>query len=122
MVMLVREFFTWWYTRGWAQVVHDLRRRTGTTLQMFSVPGLVRTLFAPWRRIVTNPGASLEAKMRAMGDNLISRGVGFAVRFFTLIAAGVTLAVVIVSGVLLIIVWPLLPVGVPAALILGLLG
>ncbi len=122
MVMLVMEFFTWWYTRGWKLVVQDLRRRLSLTLQLFSVPSLLRTLFSPWRRIVTYPGASLDARMRAMGDNLVSRGVGFVVRFFTLIAAGVTLVVVATLSITLILVWPLLPLGIVVAFIMGVLG
>ncbi len=122
MVMLVMEFFTWWYTRGWAQIVQDLRRRINITLQLFSVRSLLRTLFAPWRRIVTYPGASLDARMKALGDNLVSRGVGFVVRFFTLIAAGLLLLLNVVIGVALILVWPLLPFGIPLTIMLGVIG
>lgn len=76
---------------------------------MFSTRTLLRTLFAPWRRIVTYPGASLDAKMRASLDNLVSRCIGFTVRFFVLLAAGVALVALLVFALLEIIVWPLVP-------------
>ncbi len=76
---------------------------------MFSVRILLRTLFAPWKRIVTSPGASFDAHLRAFLDNLVSRFVGFFVRFFVLFAAGISLIFLCFIGVLELVVWPLLP-------------
>ena len=120
--MLAVEFFIWWYTRGWSRTVLDLRRRLTNTLRLFSVPILARTLFAPWRRIVTYPAAGLAGRLKAMGDNLVSRSVGFVVRVLTLLIAGIMLLAVAVFSAGLIIVWPLLPLAVVGALIKGILG
>lgn len=116
------EFFTWWYTRGWRRMAASVKRWLSVTLQMFSVPSLLRTLFAPWRRIITYPGTGLEGRLRAIADNLVSRCVGFTVRVFTLIAAGFSLAFIAVAGVAILIAWPFLPLGVVAALIKGVIG
>ena len=56
-------------------------------LNNFSVIQLTRTLFAPWRRIITYPGASIDEKFKAWGDNVFSRMIGFVVRLGVLIAA-----------------------------------
>lgn len=90
-------------------------------LDSFSVFQLLRTLFEPWRRIITYPGASLAEKFHAWGDNAVSRAVGFTVRAGVLIAALFALAVVCVFTVAEMIVWPLLPIAVPGLLIAGVL-
>jgi hypothetical protein len=119
--MLILSFFSWWYGRGWQLVWGSLGPRLRGVLNGFSVVQLVSTLFAPWRRIMTAPGASLDAKFRAWGDNLISRVIGFVVRLGVLLAALVTLIVVAVLTVMEVMLWPLLPLAVPGCLVAGLL-
>lgn len=76
---------------------------------MFSVPILLRTWLAPWRRIVTYPGATLDAKLRAMGDNLVSRAVGFTVRTLVLFTALLALVFTVLLNFVQIALWPLVP-------------
>ncbi len=75
--MIALEILIWWYRQGWMQVAKNAEQRFYKVSHLFSVPILVRTLFAPWRRIVTYPGASMDAKLRAMGDNMVSRVVNW---------------------------------------------
>lgn len=117
--MLISEFFTWWYGAGWSQTITDLKRRLDKTIQMFSIPVILRTLFAPWRRIITPPGKSLDTRFRSFIDNMISRLVGLAVRLITLAVALIVVTGVILVSLLVIIVWPLLPVVVFVALVKG---
>lgn len=119
--MLVLSFLSWWYGPGWKEVLISLGPRLRGVIRSFSVKQLVRTLFQPWRRIVTYPGASLAEKFRAWSDNAISRAVGFTVRAGVLLAAFVTLAIVVAVTLVEIIVWPLVPFAVPILLIAGLL-
>jgi hypothetical protein len=119
--MLVLSFLSWWYGRGWKEVATSLKPRLVGVMTGFSVKQLARTLFQPWRRIITYPGASLAEKFRAWGDNAVSRAVGFTVRAGVLAAAFVALAAMAAATVIEIIAWPLLPLAVPAFLIAGLL-
>lgn len=121
VVMLVLAFFSWWYGRGWGQVAGSFDRRLQSTAQLFSVNQLLRTLFAPWRRIITYPGASLADKWKAWSDNLFSRMVGFVVRLIVLLAALVSLIVIALLTAMETVVWPLLPLAIPGCLIAGLL-
>lgn len=119
LVMLVVAFFSWWYGRGWREVAVNIGPRLEGVAATFSVSQLLRTLFQPWRRIITYPGDSLAAKFRAWGDNVFSRAIGFVVRLFVLFAALLILIVVLVFSVIEVVAWPLLPPAVPVLLILG---
>jgi hypothetical protein len=120
--MLMLAFLKWWYGRGWAQVLERLQQKLLTTLRAFSVGLLLRTLFAPWRRIVTYPGAGLAEHLRAVVDNLVSRCVGFVVRSTVLIGAGCTTIIFGGGALVLCIVWPLLPLLAVTAIVWGLLA
>jgi len=119
-VMLVGSFLGWWYGAGWRKVARSLGPRAQGVLDSLSVKQLLKTLFQPWRRIITYPGRSLEDRFRAIGDNLVSRVIGFAVRSIVLLAAVTMLVLVAILTVLEIIIWPLLPLAVPGCLIAGL--
>lgn len=121
MPMLVLSFFSWWYSRGWKQVFNSFGRRLNGILDAFSVKQLLRTLFSPWRRIISYPGASLGDKMRAWGDNMVSRVIGFFVRIFVLLGAVVALVVIGILTIFELIAWPLLPLAIPGLFIAGLL-
>lgn len=117
--MLFLNLLTWWFTKGWHQAAANTWRRMVRVADFFSVPILLRTLWAPWRRIVTYPGASLDAKIRALADNLVSRCIGFTVRFMVLVAAAVLIGLTAVFGVIYIGAWPLVPLLVLVCLMKG---
>lgn len=119
--LLSAQFFVWWYGEGWRTQARMGGRRIAQTSRTFSAPLLVRTLFAPWRRIVTYPGASLGAKLEAVGDNLVSRAVGFTIRVFVLITAAVMLFVVSLLALIQLVTWPLVPPAIIIGIIKGLL-
>lgn len=78
----------------------------------FAVPVLARTLFSPWRQIVTIPGRSLDEKFRAGIDNLVSRAVGFIARLIVLISALVLMLLAAIYGLALAVAWPFLPLAI----------
>ncbi|HET8709396.1 MAG TPA: hypothetical protein VFL85_03890 [Candidatus Saccharimonadales bacterium] len=86
-----------------------MRRKLTDIGELFSVDILLRTLFAPWRRIITYPGSSLDAHIRAFIDNLVSRCVGFGVRMTVLFCAMVMSLLVGIFGMVGCLLWPLLP-------------
>ena len=118
--MLVVAFLQWWYGPGWRDASRRIISKIQDAYLNFSVPILLRTLFAPWRRITSAPGRSFDQKTRAMVDNLVSRAVGFAVRLLALIAACALIAIYALGGGVWLIVWPLLPIFGPALIVAGL--
>ncbi len=120
--MIAFEILTWWYRQGWAQVAKNAKQRFRKVSYLFSLPILVRTLFAPWHRTISYPGAGIEAQLRAMGDNLVSRMVGFAVRSLVLLTAGIMLAACAILAVAQLVIWPLLPPAIIFSVIKGIVG
>ena len=88
------------------------RTRVAKVAKAFSGGTLLRTLFSPWKQLITDSGhdAALGDKMRALLDNIVSRFVGFMVRSITLFAALITITIVFVINIALVVVWPLVPV------------
>lgn len=119
--MLVLTFFNWWYGRGWRGEIAAAKRRLDSVGTLFSVAILLRTLFSPWRRIISYPGAGFDAHLRAMLDNLVSRVIGFVVRISVLMSAAVIFVLLAVVGLVQILLWPLLPLLSITLIVWGLL-
>jgi hypothetical protein len=119
--MLVLEYVRWWYGRGWAGATNRAKEQLAALADAFSISILLRTLLAPWKRIISYPGAGLDAHMRAFVDNLVSRFIGFFIRITVLIAAAVAFVLVFILGLVQLIVWPLLPLIGIALLVWGFL-
>lgn len=121
VIMLALEFFSWWYGRGWRDAAHRVGKRIAGVSEAFSVSTLLRTLFSPWRRIVTTPGKGVDAIFHAAIDNAVSRLIGFLVRLMALLAAALMLSAFGIFGGLLVLLWPLAPILSVALLIWGLI-
>ena len=121
--MLIFSFFQWWYSQGWAGALKSIGVSLSNVANSFSLPILVKTLFAPWKQIISAPrsDAPLGFKMRAMMDNLISRFVGFWVRLIVILAGLLTLAGMFVFRFVVFAVWPLLPVSPLIILVVSML-
>ena len=119
--MLVVAFFRWWYGPGWRDNADRLRARLLTTYLEFSVPILLRTMFSPWRRIISYGQGSIGDRVRAAVDNIVSRFVGLGVRILALLAAVIIISLNIILGSLWLVAWPLLPVAGPLLIAWGLL-
>lgn len=111
--MIIIELFSWWYGKGWGIVAENIQRRLVVTSHIFSLPVLVRTLFAPWRRILTYPSSGLGDHVRAIADNTVSRAIGLIVRLAVLFTASVILFVVFSAALVELIIWPLIPLLIP---------
>ncbi len=79
--------------------------------EYYSIPLLLRTLVAPWRRDITRRPRGLDIKklFEALVFNLISRGIGLIIRSVTVVIGLVCLIGVIIFGFLALIVWLVLP-------------
>lgn len=103
------EFFVWWYGPGWLLAWKNSLEWVRKVQLSFSIDVLLKTLFSPWKRIVSFGGRSIDEKFRAAIDNLISRIIGFCVRIIILFVALLLMAMTALAGILLAVLWPLLP-------------
>lgn len=108
---------------GWTQQWKKIRARMAMWFEVFSIDILLRTLFAPWKQIVTvtHTDQALPDKFRAMVDNIISRLVGFSIRSIVMTIGLFVVCGVTIASVAFAMVWPLLPL-LPALLIVFGLG
>lgn len=101
----------WWYSSGWRWAWQRIFiDRLHWVSETFSVRDMLRTLFAPFRQTFAGDvRGSLDAKLRAALDKLVSRAIGFIIRSVLLVMAAVCAVVVIAVALILLILWPLLP-------------
>jgi hypothetical protein len=120
--LMIFELFRWWYGAGWVRTARSSAGWVRNVERAFSAGILVQTLFAPWKRIVTVGGRSFDARLRALGDNFVSRCIGFVVRLFVLIGAGCSLVAAALASMVALVVWPALPLACLYFLVRGIIG
>lgn len=115
------DFAHWYYGLVPRMILHVCR---GSTRQIFyglSLPLLVKTLFAPWRRDEQSlEGLSLVDRLRVWGENLTSRFVGAILRIMTLAAGGLIVLLQLALFGLGFLLWVFLPFVAVAAISIGL--
>jgi hypothetical protein len=119
---MILEMLRWWYSTGWLQAMERIISWPRGLGRSFSVSLLLRTLLAPWRRIVSVGGRSLDDKMRNAADNLISRFIGFFVRIGVLIAAAISAVAAFVAATVIVIAWPIMPAAIVYFVFRGIAG
>lgn len=113
--MFLVGLISWWYGRGWVGQWKLMGHRFKATLDFFSIGQLLMTLFSPFRQISASPSAdaTVPAMFRAFVDRTISRVIGAFVRFFTILAGLIVIALQATYELLIMVAWwfvPLLPV------------
>ncbi len=105
--MVIMYLLGWWYGRGWTWVLSGTMRRLNAINQTFSVPILLKTLFYPWKQIQT--AGSFGNFFQSALDNFVSRWIGATIRIGMLIIAGLSTFALMLTGLIIFILWPLLP-------------
>ena len=102
--------FIWWYTVGLKGQFEAGKKRFLSLSDSFSIGLLVKTWFKPFRQIGTGGGGpSLEAKLRAFIDRLVSRLVGGVIRTVVMIVGIFALAFSLLLNTLRLALWVALP-------------
>ena len=121
--MFLRGIISWWYINGFIGRVQMMRGRLRTSADFFSVRLLVSTLFSPFRQIsAENAAISLNDRIRAFFDKLLSRVIGATVRSFTIIFGLVFMFLQILFGAAILVFWLLVPLLVVVGLIASVIG
>jgi len=120
---IILRFWGWHYGRAVKGLVGIWKNFIIFVREYYSIPLLLRTLVAPWRRDITRRPRGLDIKklFESFAFNLISRSIGFFIRSITIIIGFICLLGVIILGILALIIWLLLPVILLFFIIKGLL-
>ncbi len=106
------EFLTWHYSYGFEYYIKSWSSTFDWINHYFSLPLLLKTLFSPWKRLVTedkSPGFNPSKYFEALTFNLVSRGIGAAVRF-SLFWIGIFFIIfAFLGGVVGLFLWVALP-------------
>lgn len=92
-------------------------------METFSVGALVRTWFSPYKQTFSGSAkGSIGMLLRAFVDSLISRVIGFLVRTILIFTGLVCAIFSLASGLLLLVLWAVIPLALPASLIMIVMG
>lgn len=121
--MMALALFSWWYTAGWGRAAARVGGSVKSVLESFSVGLLARTLFDPFRQIdAGSVHGSLDVQMRAFGDRLFSRVFGAFIRSIFIILGLLCALGAGLLGVVIVLLWPLVPLLPVVGLVLTLSG
>lgn len=123
MINVIIIFWRWYYGQAIKDVLKGWKNFIIFSLEYFSIPLLLKTLFAPWKRDITKKPRGLDFKklFEYLTFNLISRGMGFFIRFFTICVGILFFLLVVILGFIFFIIWLFLPLIILGLFILALL-
>jgi hypothetical protein len=116
---IIRDYFVWHYTEAWFLMWGVWRNFLWFVIHFFSLPQLMRSWFAPFKRITEERGDKFDLEDLAgfVIIGILSRVVGAIARTAIIIIGVGVLALTIIGGFLTYLIWALLPFA-----IIGLLG
>ena len=123
--MLILKSFTWWYISGWSVFIGKVKNMFSSLTDFFSMNSLIRTLFKPFRQIsadTASADSSLDLKFHMFLDRLVSRIVGFFSRLILLITGCIIIILGGIISLVLIIMWPFIPLIPIAGIVLTITG
>jgi hypothetical protein len=121
--MFLVGIMSWWYNKGLTTRISIVVSRVKTTANLFSVKLLIHTLFSPYKQISAEVvDGSLRDKFRAFFDKLLSRIIGDVVRSFMIIAGLIIMAIQSIFGVVILVIWLIIPFVPVIGLILFVIG
>ena len=121
-----RNIFTLWAEWHFVDVLREVLKGWKNFLlfglNYFSIPILLKTLIAPWRKYTWSYGRGFDIKryLETAVSNLISRSIGLVIRVFLILIGLFVEILIILAGALLFFGWILLPFLLVGGLILGL--
>ena len=118
--MFVVSMLSWWYGQGFAWILGRIGPELKSINNIFATDVLLKTWFSPWKQITTVPTSY--TFFQKLIDNTISRLIGFLVRTFMLLVAGIWAVTVLIFGLVSIILWPFIPLLIFALPVLFVMG
>lgn len=123
MIMLFVSLIQWWYTDGWRRRAHIANMQLDSVIDYFSVDLLIKTLFSPYRQISAGKvDGPLGVQLRAFADRIISRIIGAMIRLVILFVGMITIALNVLVGIGILILWGITPALPIVGVVLAIMG
>lgn len=120
---LVGYYLIWHYGPAWVDLIRVGQNLLWFVYHIFSVPILIKTFFSPWKRLTEEPKGNIitdtEGVVEAFIVTTLMRIAGVIARACMLVVAVGLLAALSVAGLLLFVVWVVMPVIPPILFLLG---
>jgi hypothetical protein len=113
IISITRDYLLWHYSVAYTDIVGIIRNYLWAVNHMFSVPDVLRSLFAPFKRLQEEKVNIIRNPSDFFGNlvvNIIMRIVGFVIRTILIVIALVAFLLVIALGLCVLLLWTILPV------------
>ena len=118
-----KNYLVWHYSTAYNDIVHIWWNYIWFVNHLFSVPDVLKSLFAPFKRLQEKKSSILNHPEEFFSNllvNLIMRVVGFCLRIVIIFMALLGFIVVITAGLLFLSLWSILPVLIVVLFVNGL--
>ncbi len=118
------DYLRWHYGMAYRDLTRVWLNYLWFVAHFFSLGILLRTLFAPYKRMKekNEKGLDFQAIGEMIAVNTVMRLVGFLLRIIVLTIGLAVLSVVLVLGLILYPIWTIMPVLLIALLLISVLG
>ena len=109
-VIIITDYLLWHYTRAFRDMAITMRNVFYFVVHFFSIPLLIRTLFAPFKRVTeAYEHRGIEAFMETFVVNVMTRIVGAFVRLSIILIGLLTLVFTVFGCLFFFIFWVTAP-------------
>jgi hypothetical protein len=121
-LLLTESYFAWHYGRAFWDMFHIWVNFLWFVFNFFSVSALIETFFDPWKRMGESypKGLDIAGTVSTFVVNTLMRVVGIMVRLIVLCIGLAFAAVIFAAGIIIGILWALMPIVFVALVILSL--
>ena len=111
----------WYFFEMPKEILRGWRNFLLFSLNYFSIPLLLKTLFSPWKRYywVRGRGFNIGEYLNVLSSNLMSRFSGALIRLILIIIGLIFEILIVIIGVIVFLGWLLLPILLILGLIFG---
>jgi|AntRauTorckE6833_2_1112554.scaffolds.fasta_scaffold00414_20 hypothetical protein len=109
---LIKDYFVWHYSTAFREGLHIWKNFLWFVLHLFSISQLMKTWFAPWKRIREERNRAWDFKdfASSLFIDLLSRLIGFLIRTVFILVGSLFLLFTLIFGLGVMISWFVLPV------------
>jgi len=120
-VSILHHYLIWHYTQAFREILHVWTNFFWFIVNFFSLPQLLKSFFAPWKRIVEGRGEkfNLEDLAGFIIIGIISRLIGIILRATVIITGTAALILLCLGIIVTYFVWILAPLAIIGSLYYG---